>query len=177
MGKVLKSRPRQNTNLRLVPARDESAAAPELLAESAFHRMIAVECKRAERSGNPCLLMLLDPGNGQFTERKRLALNQIAESLPSFTRETDVTGWYKQGRIMGVIFTEINAEALEFILKTMLARLKRTLSAEMTIDQLNQVNVSFEMFPEKQESMERGKKVRSHLTVESSDRRETPSVS
>ncbi len=41
----------------------------EVLNEEAFQRMIAIERKRTERSRKPFLLMLLDAGNHQDSER------------------------------------------------------------------------------------------------------------
>jgi len=44
------------------------------------------------------------------------ALSEIVSALCSSTRETDLAGWYREGAILGVIFTEIregNRKALE----------------------------------------------------------------
>ncbi len=67
----------------------------EVLNEEEFHRMLAVERKRTERSRNPFLLMLFDAGNPQTPEKSGKALEGIVPALLSSTRETDVIGWYK----------------------------------------------------------------------------------
>ena len=148
----MKPRHNQHLNLRLVPPIAPPDVHRDVLAEAAFQRMVTLERKRTERSGKPCLLMLLDAGDGLLTERKRQLLEKIIAALLAFTRETDVTGWYKQGRVAGAIFTEINPESLEFILKTMLARFKQTLGGELSNEQMGQINISFRLFPESEET-------------------------
>ncbi len=73
-----------------------------VLNEEAFQRMIAIERKRTERSRKPFLLMLLDAGDHAHSSK---ALTSIVPVLLSTTRETDVVGWYKDGSMVGVIFT------------------------------------------------------------------------
>ncbi len=82
-----------------------SAGEREVLNEEAFQRMIAIERKRTERSRKPFLLMLLDAGNHQGSEKNGKALDSIVSALLSSTRETDVIGWYKDRTTVGVMFT------------------------------------------------------------------------
>ena len=64
-----------------------------VLNPESFHRIIALERKRTERSRKPFLLVLLDstPRNGKL-------LGEILPLLSASTRETDVTGWYTAPR-------------------------------------------------------------------------------
>ena len=89
--------------------------------------MIAVERKRTERSRKPFLLMLLDAGNHQGSEKNGKALNNIVPALLSSTRETDVIGWYKDRATVGVIFTGLVADDKNSILSTILTRVSTTL--------------------------------------------------
>ena len=70
--------------------------------------MLTLERRRAERSRKPFVLMLLDANleNGTAEEILRQAVDIVVASK----RETDLVGWYKQGAILGVIFTEVNLE-------------------------------------------------------------------
>jgi hypothetical protein len=174
----LNSRPDKNAKLRLAPARPLPDPALSVLGEAAFQRMLSLEKKRTERSGKPCLLMLIDAGDGILLQRKRSLLGKIVAALVSFTRETDVTGWYKQDRIAGVMFTEINPDGLELILKTMLGRLKEILATELNSEELTHINISFRLFPE----IENGPQERPgsrlyHLSSSSASRRDRPPVS
>jgi hypothetical protein len=72
-----------------------SVGTREVLSELSFTRMIAIERKRTERSREPFLLMLLEPGNHKGSEKNGRALTNILSVLPLSIRETDVIGWYK----------------------------------------------------------------------------------
>jgi hypothetical protein len=74
-----------------------------LLQEQIFHSMLTLERRRAQRSGNPFVLMLLDAGAFAETEASDNLLSQIASVLLQSTRETDLVGWYKNDLVLGVI--------------------------------------------------------------------------
>ena len=119
-----------------------------LMNERAFHRMIALERKRTERSRKPFLLMLLDmgahlPGNGNGK-----ALEKILAALAITTRETDVTGWYRTESVVGVMFTELGADDPTSTLTTMMTRVNGTLCSNLTTKQFGEISVSFRLFPE-----------------------------
>ena len=71
--------------------------------------------------------------------------------LDSNMRETDVTGWYKEDCIVGLMFTEIAAEERGSILATIMARVNQTLRSHLTAQQYGQVSISFHLFPEERE--------------------------
>lgn len=76
--------------------------------EPQFHQMLRIERKRTERSVVPFLLMLVNLGGLTDNERQENA-EEIKSILEVSLRETDIKGWYEEGRIMGVIFTIINS--------------------------------------------------------------------
>src|SRR3984957_4641133 len=80
----------------------------EVLIENVFHSMLTLERRRAERSRKPFVLMLLDANleNGTAEAILKQAVNVVVASK----RETDLVGWYKQGAILGIIFTEISQD-------------------------------------------------------------------
>jgi lipopolysaccharide/colanic/teichoic acid biosynthesis glycosyltransferase len=118
-----------------------------VLNEEAFHRMISVERKRTERSGKPFLLMLLDTGSTR-SDRNGALLAKIIFALSVSTRETDGTGWYEKNAVVGVLFTEIAVEDRNSILSRILSRISGTLQATLTLEQFNQISISFHLFPE-----------------------------
>lgn len=63
-----------------------------LLQEQIFHSMLTLERRRAERSRNSFVLMLLDAG---ASETSGHLMSQVASVLSKSTRETDLVGWYK----------------------------------------------------------------------------------
>jgi lipopolysaccharide/colanic/teichoic acid biosynthesis glycosyltransferase len=116
--------------------------------EEAFRRMIVIERKRTERSGKPFLLMLLEAGNQQGSEKKRKALDTMASALLLSTRETDVIGWYKDETTIGAMFTGLVVDDKHSILNTILTRVSTTLRDKLTFEQFNQVSISFHFFPD-----------------------------
>jgi lipopolysaccharide/colanic/teichoic acid biosynthesis glycosyltransferase len=119
-----------------------------VLGEEPFHRMIALERKRTERSGKPFLLMLLDAGHGLPSDRNGRVLGKILSALSLSTRETDVTGWYKEDSIVGVMFTDISAGDRESILGTMMSRVSETLRNNLSLDKFSNISISLHVFPE-----------------------------
>ena len=119
-----------------------------VLNEGAFHRMISLERKRTERSRKPFLLMLLDMGNGLQPGTNEKALDKILSALSLSTRETDVTGWYRNNSVVGVMFTEFGAEDRNSILSTMMTRVSETLRNNLSSQQFGLISIEFHLFPE-----------------------------
>jgi lipopolysaccharide/colanic/teichoic acid biosynthesis glycosyltransferase len=119
-----------------------------ILNEGAFHRMISLERKRTERSRKPFLLMLLDMGNGLRSDSNNKALDKILSALSLSTRETDVTGWYQNNSVVGVMFTEFGGEDRNTILSTMMTRVSETLRNNLSSQQFGLISISFHLFPE-----------------------------
>jgi len=110
-----------------------SAGEREVLNEGTFKRMISIERKRTERSRKPFLLMLLDTGNRQESEKNGKALGSIVSALLASIRETDVTGWYKSRATVGVLFTELAIDDKNSILGTMLTKVSTTLQDKLRV--------------------------------------------
>ena len=119
-----------------------------ILNEGAFHRMISLERKRTERSRKPFLLMLLDMGNGLRLDKNGKALDKILSALALSTRETDVTGWYQNNSVVGVMFTEFGVEDRNTILSTIMTRVSETLRSNLSSQQFGLISISFHLFPE-----------------------------
>ncbi len=104
MRKILRtSEPRVGLNGQ---ARPENSPGSEMLAEERFVKQLALERKRAERSGRSFVLMLLDPSRLLREESREEAIGRIVSALAQSIRETDIRGWYAES-VIGVIFTEI----------------------------------------------------------------------
>jgi exopolysaccharide biosynthesis polyprenyl glycosylphosphotransferase len=125
-----------------------SAEDTSILSEEHFHRMICLERKRAERSGKPFLLMLLDTGRFLATEKNGKLLQNVLSALALSTRDTDVTGWYKNHSVVGIMFTEIAVDLKKSILATMLLRVSSALRDCLTLEQFSQISISFHLFPD-----------------------------
>ncbi len=119
-----------------------------ILPEEYFQRTICLERKRAERSGKPFLLMLLDIGNAFPAEKAGKVVQSALSALALSTRDTDVAGWYKQQRVIGIMFTEIAPDLKKSILATILMRVSGSLKDCLTLEQFSQIGITFHLFPE-----------------------------
>ena len=139
---------RTNSRINFPVVRPQSSMDYGVLDEASFHKMISLERKRTERSRKPFLLMLLDLGNRLPSEKNGKILGQIFSALSLTTRETDVTGWYTNHSVVGVMFTEISADDRVANLKTMVNRVSETLRSNLNAQQFNQISITFHVFPE-----------------------------
>ena len=119
-----------------------------VLSDDAFQRTLSLERKRTERSRKPFLLMLVDFGDLLPSESNNKIVSQITSALSSSTRATDVIGWYKNDSVVGVLFTEVIIDDRGSMIDAMMARMSSAFSKSLTLTQLNQVSVSFHVFPE-----------------------------
>jgi lipopolysaccharide/colanic/teichoic acid biosynthesis glycosyltransferase len=140
--------PSNPTDCELLRKQSSSGANTRVLNAESFHRIIALERKRTERSRKPFLLMLVDTGNCLPTDQNGKLLREILPLLSVSMRETDVTGWYKASSVGGMIFAEIGNEDRTSIVSTMLARVSAILHEGLSIEQFRQISISFHLFPE-----------------------------
>jgi lipopolysaccharide/colanic/teichoic acid biosynthesis glycosyltransferase len=81
-----------------------------ILKEDAFHSMLTIERRRAERSGKPFALMIIDSQAVHKNGNAATFAKQLTAAVSGATRETDFVGWYEEGVVLAVIFTEVNLE-------------------------------------------------------------------
>ena len=110
-----------------------SSGEREVSNEETFKRMIAIERKRTERSREPFLLMLLEAGNPQGSDKRGKALDRMVSALLLSIRETDVIGWYKDRITVGVMFTGLAGNDKNAVLSTILTRVSTTLRDELDV--------------------------------------------
>ena len=119
-----------------------------LLTQQLFTRMLWLERKRTERSGRRFVLMLLEPGRLLKAASKEQTLTQILLSLTQTIRDTDITGWYKDGATVGVIFTEVGTTGDAPLVATLSKKVSESLYRSLTVEQVNEIRLSFHVFPE-----------------------------
>jgi lipopolysaccharide/colanic/teichoic acid biosynthesis glycosyltransferase len=113
-----------------------------------FRRMIILERKRSERSRKPFMLLLLDIGDHLPSEKNGRILAKILSALSASARDTDVTGWYSNDCVVGVMFTEIAIEEGGSTPTTIITRITKALQTNLTLEQFTRVTLSFHVFPE-----------------------------
>jgi exopolysaccharide biosynthesis polyprenyl glycosylphosphotransferase len=120
----------------------------EILGEDMFRRILCWERKRAERSRDVSLLMLIDAGRVLKANQGQRILPEILSALPCSTRETDIAGWYQEGCVLGVIFTEIREADRTTLLSLMRGKVAAALCAKLRAEEVDQIHLSFHFFPE-----------------------------
>jgi len=139
---------RRNNSLKWGAVKAHSVADRSILHEEAFHRMMSIERHRAHRSRKPILLALLEIESQKPSEKTRKVLSKILSALATTTRDTDVTGWYQDNGVVGVMFTEIANADRSSILATIMARVGGALRSHLTPQQFSEVGICFHIFPE-----------------------------
>jgi exopolysaccharide biosynthesis polyprenyl glycosylphosphotransferase len=115
--------------------------------ERVFKRMLLLERRRSERTGIPFALALLDV-EGIQPSLDRTKLEELATSVGTAMRETDLTGWYLQSSTIGIILTTLNGVDRLSLKSIVAERVDRVLSMQLTSSQKQQVRISVYIFPE-----------------------------
>jgi exopolysaccharide biosynthesis polyprenyl glycosylphosphotransferase len=133
------------------------------VAADAFAGMLALERKRVERSRRWLLLMLLDVHRLFETSAGQKLVSRIESALTASTRETDVTGWYRFGSVIGVIFTETGGEAKSAVSTAVLARITQVLENKLASEAAKKISISLSFFPEERDTEHPGDAINGQL--------------
>lgn len=130
------------------PASATDDGALELVPEALFKKVLSLERRRSERSGRKFVLMLVHAHNYPYAQNGDAMLAGITKALSLTTRETDLQGWYKQGRVIGTICTEIGSGSMTAILNTLHSKVTSAMRHHLNREQMNMIQVSFHVFPD-----------------------------
>ena len=119
-----------------------------ILSQDLFAKFLSVERKRTERSGRRFVLMLLDAGGLTNSSGKAPAIAKLVEAVSQCTRDTDLKGWYRQHSVIGVIFTEVGGGQDKLVVHTLSKKLTDALFDSLAIQEINEIRISFHVFPE-----------------------------
>jgi lipopolysaccharide/colanic/teichoic acid biosynthesis glycosyltransferase len=140
---------RRLTGQRVMSVFDSSVATRAVfLQEEMFHNMLTLERRRAERSSKPFVLMVLKAGASVEAEASDRSMSQVASVLLKSTRETDLVGWYQEGVILAVIFTEISLESTTPITEILRSKIVSALHNELSGKITSTLAVTVHLFPE-----------------------------
>jgi lipopolysaccharide/colanic/teichoic acid biosynthesis glycosyltransferase len=77
------------------------------------------------------------------------ALENVLLALSLSTRDTDTIGWYKEGITIGVIYTELGVDTDgRVVADALLTKVTKALTNTLTIGQINEIKLTFRVFPE-----------------------------
>jgi lipopolysaccharide/colanic/teichoic acid biosynthesis glycosyltransferase len=120
----------------------------DLYEEEFFNDLLRVEKRRTERSRRPFLLMLIDLEHLDPHEKGEVA-RQLAITLLSTTRETDVKGWYKRASVIGIIFTEPNPDNNIACFQDMISdKVCGGIKSVIGLDRFSKLEIELHIFPQ-----------------------------
>jgi len=120
----------------------------ELVTEEWFARALSLERKRTERSRKPFVLALLNfQGVEVLNGDKTSYLHRVVRAISSFIRETDIIGWYRDGAVLGVIFTELGTGAPSAFL-SITSKIDAAIEKRVGHEKGVWIEVTYHVFPE-----------------------------
>jgi lipopolysaccharide/colanic/teichoic acid biosynthesis glycosyltransferase len=111
-----------------------------------FLIMLCIERKRSERSGKRLVLVLVELP-ALVRNDKRALFNNVILSLSRSTRDTDIVGWYRDGSVLAVLFTDIGVTAKP-IVDLLSRKIDKGLRDVLPIHQMREMKLSFHVFPD-----------------------------
>jgi lipopolysaccharide/colanic/teichoic acid biosynthesis glycosyltransferase len=140
----------------------EFTATARMNDEVLFNTLLAMERKRSERTGTSFLFV-----NIRLDRIARLRMNgsleQIKCALAAKVRETDVTGWYRYRADIGMIFTALNEAGSAVSQAAISLKIRNLLSQYLRPAEIEETEVTFHFFPDKDTSGEDGVRSRDGL--------------
>jgi lipopolysaccharide/colanic/teichoic acid biosynthesis glycosyltransferase len=125
----------------------EKPAGVGMLPEELFLKLLCLERKRTERSGRRFVLMCLETGD-LLKGAKAAVLANLLAAITQATRDTDLKGWYRDGSVIGVIFTEVGGAEDKCIVQAISTKITDSLYSALNIAEVNEIRLTFHVFPE-----------------------------
>jgi hypothetical protein len=111
--------------------------------EEAFQFLLALERERYARSRRPFALALVRHGAGSdpATAIESSVGTRVLTGLAQTLRDTDVVGWYREGRVVGVILTHLGDAPLTDVYRQLTERTVETLRSYLPAEIAQRLNV------------------------------------
>jgi len=119
--------------------------------EELFHRLLTLERKRSDRTGEPFLLVLIHCDALIHIGADR-SIGDIGIALAASVRVTDVTGWHRNRSTIGLIFTSFNGAGRSEIRSAISGKIHKILEGCRHASDVGLVEVSYHFYPDDEES-------------------------
>ena len=119
-----------------------------VLDQETFHTMLTLERRRAERSRQPFVLMLINTLSAGKNLQSEIFFDQLTSIVTDATRETDIIGWHEKGAILAVIFTHINLAGASPITEVLHSKVVAALRSSLDHKVASTMSITFHVFPE-----------------------------
>src|SRR6476646_3932890 len=117
-----------------------------VISQDLFRGVLVRERKRADRSDQPLVLVLVGL-NGGITAAPPQVWGRVIDALEAAKRDTDVLGWFEQDGALGLVLPEIAADSGAFVAE-LEQRVRRELARNLDVDALGQLSVRLLVHPE-----------------------------
>jgi lipopolysaccharide/colanic/teichoic acid biosynthesis glycosyltransferase len=121
-------------------SRAQQESADKCLIEPRFRHILELERRRCERSGNSLLLAVVP--------LQHLADERVEFPSTPAVRTTDVFGWYEQGKVLGLILTELRNPEVSDPRPSIELRLKAALGHSLNDRHEQRLKIEFHLFPQ-----------------------------
>jgi len=130
-----------------------------VLKEEILHAMLTLERRRAERSRKPFVLMLLDSSAVRTDGNRSTFVSKLSSTVCDATRETDLVGWYEDGVVLAVIFTEVNFEGQNPVTEILHSKVVQALRDNLDPKLASKLAITVHLFPESWEDKQHSEPV------------------
>ena len=111
-----------------------------LLDEDVFRSVLRRERKRTDRSDRAVVLVLVALSDGRRATAASLG-PAVADTLTAIKDDTDVLGWLRQPRVIGLIVTDVRAAEATAACVVLEARVRRQLATRLDASELARVSI------------------------------------
>lgn len=119
-----------------------------LYPEAYFLEKLVQERRRAERSNKPLMIMVLDAGYVRNQDNTGEITETLGERVNTCVRGTDICGLLKEGALIGVILTEVEADKIDVAKHIVATKTREKLAAVLTDEMVSRIAISFRIYPE-----------------------------
>lgn len=123
---------------------DEIALRHGWYPEAAFREELQLQAKRATRSSNSMVVMIVDAEKLESYGADEI-LEALGEGLKVSIREADICGLLKGGTMLGVILTEIERPKVEKAQQVVARKFREKITSLMNEEVANQIEVTFHL--------------------------------
>jgi hypothetical protein len=123
--------------------------------EEAFRHFLAIERKRSRRSGRPFLLLLVGlKKRRRFAGRVDAAVAaKLFACLWLSLRESDVVGWFREGRVAGALLTQHGEAAATNVADLVCDKVRRSLQESLPSELVRHLDVRAFRLPSRRKDL------------------------
>jgi len=113
-----------------------------------FQEKLVQERRRAERSNKPLIIMVIDAEYLNNEENTGEITDSLGEGVNTCVRGTDICGLLKDGPLIGVILTEVEADKVDATMQIVAKKTRDRLATVLSAEMMSRVVISFRVYPE-----------------------------